>query len=108
MVENATVTFSDPDAYAAGFGDARINLTVTGAGDFKARVTRLKLKDLEIYRCYESLPRIAYIALPPEQLFMWFPVGAVSLKCDGFALRNGDMVLHGRGECTHQRSNGAC
>ena len=108
MAENGTLTFSDPDGYAAGFSDARINLTITGAGDFKARLTRLKLKDLEIYRCYESLPRIAYISLPPEQMFLSFPIGAVSLISDGFALRNGHIVLHGRGERTHQRSNGAC
>jgi hypothetical protein len=108
MAENGTLTFSDPDGYAAGFGDARIRLTITGAGDFKARLTRLKLKDLKIYRCCESLPRIAYISLPPEQMFLSFPLGAVSLISDGFALRNDDIVLHGRGKRTHQRSNGAC
>jgi AraC-like DNA-binding protein len=108
MVENGTLTFSDPDGYAAGFSDARINLTITGAGDFKARLTRLKLKHLKIYLCYESLPRIAYISLRPEQMFLSFPIGAVSLISDGFALRNGHIVLHGRGERTHQRSNGAC
>jgi len=108
MAENGTLTFSDPDGYAAGFGDARVALTITGAGDFKARLTRLKLKDLNIYRCYESLPRIAYISLPPEQMFLSFPVGAESLISDGFALRSDDIVLHGRGERTHQRSNGAC
>ncbi|MGY3621426.1 AraC family transcriptional regulator [Bradyrhizobium sp. USDA 10063] len=108
MAENATVTFSDPDGYAAGFGDARINLTVTGAGDFKARLTRLKLKDLEIYLCCENLPRIAYVSLPPEQMFLSFPVGKASLVSDGFALRNGDMILHGHGQRTHQRSSDAC
>jgi AraC-like DNA-binding protein len=108
MAENGTLTFSDPDGYAAGFGDAHIKLTITGAGDFKVRLTRLKLNDLEVYRCCESLPRIAYISLPPEQMFLSFPVGAVSVISDGFALRNGDMVLHGRGERTHQRSDGAC
>ncbi|WP_375788407.1 helix-turn-helix domain-containing protein [Bradyrhizobium sp. Pha-3] len=108
MAENGTLSFSDPDGYAAGFGDARVNLTITGAGDFKARLTRLKLTDLEIYRCCESLPRIAYISLPPEQMFLSFPVGTVSLISDGFALRNDDIVLHGRGQRTHQRSNEAC
>ena len=108
MAANGTLTFSDPDGYAAGFGDAHINLTITGAGDFKARLTRLKLKDLEVYRCCESLPRLAYISLPPQQMFLSFPVGAASLIFDGFALRNDDIVLHGRGERTHQRSNGAC
>jgi AraC-like DNA-binding protein len=108
MAANGTLTFSDPDGYAAGFSDAHIKLTITGAGDFKARLTRLKLKDLKIYRCCESLPRIAYISLPPQQMFLSFPVGAASLIFDGFALRNDDIVLHGRGERTHQRSNGAC
>jgi AraC-like DNA-binding protein len=108
MAENGTLTFSDPDGYAAEFGDARIDLTITGAGDFKARLTRLKLKDLEIYRCCESLPRIACISLAPELTFLSFPIDAVSLISDGFALRNGHIILHGRGERTHQRSSGAC
>jgi AraC-like DNA-binding protein len=109
MAESAALTFSDPDGYAAGFDDIRINLTITGSGDFKARLTRLKLQHLEIHRCYESLRRIAYISLPPEQIFVSFPVGmAASLISDGSALRNGDFVLHSRGERTIQRSNGAC
>jgi AraC-like DNA-binding protein len=108
MAESGTLTFRDPDGFAAGFGDVRINLTITGAGDFKARMTRLKLQHLVVYRCCESLPRIAYISLPPEKMFLAFPVGKVSLISDGFTLRNGDVVLHGGGQHTHQRSNGAC
>ena len=61
MAESGTFTFSDADGYGCGFGDARINLTITGAGDFEARLTRLKLKHLEVWRYCESLPRIAYI-----------------------------------------------
>ena len=108
MAESGTFTFSDADGYAAGFGDARIDLTITGAGDFEARLTRLKLSHLEACRYCESLSRIAYISLPPEQIFLSFPLGTTSLVSDGFALRNGDMVLHGREESTHQRSDGAC
>jgi AraC-like DNA-binding protein len=109
MMESAALTFNDPDGYAAGFGDVCISLTVTGGGDFEARLARLKLRDLEVHYCCESLRRIAYISLPPEQVFVSFPVGkAASLISDGSALRNGDFVLHGRGERTIQRSNGAC
>jgi AraC-like DNA-binding protein len=109
MAESAALTVSDPDGYAAAFDDIRINLTITGSGDFAARLTRLKLQHLEIRRCCESLRRIAYISLPPEQIFVSFPVGvAVSLISDGFALRNGDFVFHSRGERTFHRSNGAC
>lgn len=107
MAEGDTFTFSDADGYAAGFGNARINLTITGAGDFQARLTRLRLNHLELFRCREILPRIAYISLPPERIFLSFPVGTASLVTDGFMLRNGDMVLHGHGESIHQRSRGA-
>ena len=108
MAESGTLTFSNADGYTAALGDARINLTITGAGDFEARLIRLKLNQLEACRCYESLPRIAYISLPPERMFLSFPLGTTSLVSSGFALRNGDMVLHGRGESTHQRSEDAC
>jgi AraC-like DNA-binding protein len=108
MAEGATLKFSDPDGYAAAFGDVRIKLTITGAGDFKAQLTRLKLKHLEIYRCSESLPRIAYISLPAGPVFLSFPVGKASCSFDGIVLRNGDMVFHSNAERMHQRSGGAC
>lgn len=108
MVETGTLTFGDPDAYAAAISDARVKLTITGAGVFKARLTRLKLEHLEIYQYSESLPRIAYISLLPERIFLSFPVGAASLTCGGFALRSRDMVFHNRGERLHQHSDGEC
>ena len=108
MAESGTVTFTDPDGYAAAFGDTRITLTVTGSGDFEARLTRLKLHHLEVRCCCESLPRIAYISLPAEWIFISFPLGAASLISNGAALRSGDIVLHSRGERMHQRSAAAC
>jgi AraC-like DNA-binding protein len=63
---------------------------------------------VEVYLCCESLPRIAYVSLPAEQMFLSFPLGAASLISDGLVLRNGDVVLHGLGQRTHQRSNDAC
>jgi AraC-like DNA-binding protein len=109
MAESGTRTFSDADGYAAGFGDARISLTITGAGNFEGRLTRLRLNQLEVCRCSESLPHITYISLPPDRIFLSFPLGTMSfLVSDGRALRNGDMVLHARGASTHQRSKAAC
>jgi hypothetical protein len=98
MAEGGTVTFRDPDGYAAAFGDARVNLTTTGAGDFKAQLTRLKLQHLQTYRCRERLPRIAYISLSSARVFVSFPLGKQTPVFGSFALRDGDMVLHGRGE----------
>jgi hypothetical protein len=108
MSERGTQTFGDPDDYAAAFGDARVHLTIMGAGDFTARLTRLKLQHLELYWCRESLPRIAYISLPPERVVLSFPIGGASPLFGGSALRNGNIVLHSRAERMHQRSNGVC
>jgi AraC-like DNA-binding protein len=108
MAEGGTFTFSDPDGYAAAFGDARVNLTITGAGDFTARLTRLKLQSLELYRCRENLPRIAYISFPPERMMLSFPLGGASPIFGGQVLRNDEIVFHSRGERVHQRSNGVC
>ncbi len=108
MSESDTATFNDPDDYAAAFGGARVNLTITGAGDFAARLTRLRLQHLEVYSCCERLPRIAYMSLPDDRTVLSFRVGATSLVFAGVSLRNGDIVFHSRGERTHQRSAGAC
>jgi hypothetical protein len=54
MSEGGTLTFTDPDRYAAAFGGVRLSLTITGAGDFKAQLTRLKLQHSEIYGCRET------------------------------------------------------
>ena len=108
MVKGAIRRFSDPESYAAAFGDARLKLTITGAGDFWARLTRLRSQHLEMYRCRESLPRITYISLPTERVVLSFPIGSASPLFGGAALRNGDVMLHSHGDRMHQRSNGAC
>jgi AraC-like DNA-binding protein len=108
MSGGVRITFGDPDRYAAGFGGVRLNLTITGAGDFKARLTRVKLQHLEIYRCHENLPRISYVSLPPDQIVLSFPLGNASPILDGFSFQNGDIALHDRGGCFHQRSFGDC
>ncbi len=108
MAEGRTLNFNDPDGYAAAFGDARIDLTITGAGDFEAQLIQLKLKHLDVYRCRENVPRIAYISLPLGRILLSFSAGAAFPVFNGFALRSGDMVFHSRGERMHQRSHGPC
>jgi AraC-like DNA-binding protein len=108
MAECGTFTFHDPESYAAAFAGPRTKLTITGAGDFRARLSRLNLKHLEIHWLRENLPRIAYLSLPPERIFLSFPVGKQSPIFAGFACRSGDIVLHSRGEHIHQRSSGEC
>ena len=108
MAESSTFTFNDPDSYAAAFGGPRVNLTITGAGGFRATLSRLNMKQLEVYWLRENLPRIAYLTLPPGRIFLSFPVGRHSPIFAGFACQSGDIVLHSRGGQIHQRSSGEC
>jgi AraC-like DNA-binding protein len=107
MVKNGTATFANPGAYQAEFVDTSVNLIVTGAGDFNARLTRLNLRRLHVLRGRENLPRIAYFSLSPTRVFVSFPASpGPPLTYDGFGLQFGDVVFHSRGERMHQRTDG--
>jgi AraC-like DNA-binding protein len=103
MADGGTFKFSDPEGYAAAFGEIRLNLTITGAGDFGARLTLLKLPHLEFYDCCEDLPRIGYMRLPERQIFLSFPVNRGASTSNGTVLRNGDIVRHARGGRMHHQ-----
>jgi AraC-like DNA-binding protein len=106
MAEGGIFTFSDPDGYAAAFGDIRLNLTITGAGDFRAQLTLVKLRHLEFYQCREDLPRIAYMTLPRRQIFLSLSAGNMVSTFNGYFSRNGDIILHARGRSMHHRFDG--
>ena len=99
-------TFADPSDCECGFDGSRVQLTVTGSGEFKARLTWLRLRHLRVLRVCEELPYIAYVSLPPSRIFFSFPTGEAPLIWDGIELRPGDIVFHSRGERMHQRTTG--
>ena len=105
--EYGTATFADTSDCQCAFGGGRVQLTVTGGGEFKARLTSLHLGHLQLLRGCEKSPRIAFVSLPPSRVFVSFPTGEASLIWDGIELRPGDFVFHSRGERMHQRTTGA-
>jgi len=108
MAERSISRFDDPGAYDAAFGDVGVNLAITGPGDFEAELLLLKLDHLVIMRLRESLPRIACISLAAGRVFLSFPVGRVSLECDGFTFQSDQIAFHGPGQQVHQLSSRKC
>jgi AraC-like DNA-binding protein len=105
MPTSGTSTCSDPDDYQSKVRGARINLVFAGGGDFRARLTWVELRHLHLLRGKENLPRIAYISLASERVFVAFSTHRdPSPIWGGVRLRPGDIVLHGRGERIHQRT----
>jgi AraC-like DNA-binding protein len=108
MTGSGTAIFTDPADYQAGIGGASVNLVLTGRGDFRARLTWLKLRHLHLFRGRESLPRVAFISLMPARAFASFPVRAdAPMVCSGVEVRCGDIVFHSRGERTYHWTKGA-
>ena len=107
MARSGTATFVDPAEYGASTGGARINITVTGGGNFNARLTWSALDHIFLLHGRENLPRIGFVTLPPKQAFVSFPTNTGSLLTyGGSVLQFGDLMFHSCGERTHQRING--
>jgi AraC-like DNA-binding protein len=107
MRGSGTATFSDPDDYAASVSGARINLVLTGHGEFKARLTSVKLPHLHLLHGRENLARVAYVSPAPESIFVVFPNEFRPPPIwNGVELQTRHIALHGRGAGMHQRTTG--
>jgi hypothetical protein len=107
MAASGTAAFDNPADYQAAFDGPSLKLTLTGGGNFKARLTWLNLRYLRVVRGRENLPRIAYISLPPERVVFSFPTGTTPAVWSGLKLRFGDILfLRSRGQRTHQWTAG--
>jgi AraC-like DNA-binding protein len=109
MIGCGTATFTDPDDYRASVPGAAIDLVLTGSDRFRARVTWVNMRRLNLVRLEESVARVAAVSLAPTRLFVSFPLNRdPGPVWNGKTLRRGEMVLHRRGEHFHQRTAGPC
>jgi AraC-like DNA-binding protein len=108
MPGSGTRTFLEPDHYEASLRQAHIDVVIALVPKFKARLTWAELHDLQVLRCEEEFPRVAYVCLGPQLSFVTFPAHFGSLPVwGGTELRLGEIVLHGRGERLHQSTPGS-
>jgi AraC-like DNA-binding protein len=108
MTAIGTAVFTNPDDYGAGIEDASLDLVLTGHGDFKARLTWVKLQHLQLFRSSENVQRIAYVSLAPVRTFVSFPLTSPSPSVwNGVQVRPGDVVIHSPGERAHQWTKSA-
>ena len=107
MPGGGTRTFLDPDHYEASLRDAQVEAIIVTRGHFRARLTLAELHHLQILRCEEDSPRVAYMRLAPRLAVVTFPINSASLPVwRGVELQAGDIVFHGRGERFHQLAPG--
>jgi AraC-like DNA-binding protein len=107
MPGSGTRTFLEPDHYEASLRRTQIEIVIAPSSKFKARLTWAELHDLQVLRCEEDFPRVAYVCLGPQLSFVTFPAHSGPLPIwGGTELRPGEIVFHGRGERLHQSTPG--
>jgi len=108
MPGSGTRTFLEPDHYEASLRQTQIEILITPNSKFKARLTWAELHDLQVLRCEEDLPRVAYVCLAPQLSFVTFPAHSGPLPIwGGTELGPGEIVFHGRGDRLHQATPGS-
>ncbi len=107
MPRAGNVTFTDPDDFRASVPGATIDLVFSGDGQFRARVTSLELPHVRLGEIHEWLPRIGFVALAPDPVFVSFAIRSTARRTwRGTGLEWGDLVLHAGGESFHERCGG--
>ena len=98
---------TDAEGYQATLHDM-LDLVVLHPRNFHARLTWVDLPHLQLLRANESSARVAFLRLPPEQVFVYFPTrrGPV-LVHGGLEVQLGDLIWHGHDGPTHQRTTAA-
>jgi hypothetical protein len=108
MPSSAVRAFTDPDDYAATIRGGIVELTVTGRGDFSAKLTRVDLPRLWLQRFSENLPRVVHAANMPGRAMVQFRTGpGPSLSLGGLEIGPTTVLRHGQADTYHHRSSGS-
>src|SRR6516225_5996508 len=108
MPSSAVRTFSDPDDYAASIRNTKAEVTVTGRGQFTAKIISIGLHRLWMQRFSDNLPRVGHSAATTGRVIISFRTHpGPSLLWGSVEMHPTNIVRHGEGESTFQRSSGS-
>ena len=108
MPSSAVRTFTDPDDYAASIRATSAEMTVTARGKFSAKLIRIDLHRLWTQRFFDNLARLAHsAAVSGRATFSFRTQPGPSLLWGGAEMLPTNIVRHGEGASTFQRSSGS-
>ena len=108
MPGGGTRTFLDPDHYEASLREAQIEVVIISRGKFRARLSWAELHHLQVLRCEEDSPRVAFVHFAPRHTFVTFPTHSAPLPVwRGAEFQAGEIMFHGLDERLHQLTPGS-
>jgi AraC-like DNA-binding protein len=110
MPGSTVSVFGKPDEYETALRAAgRVDLLITGCGEFRAHLTGIALDHMTLLSGKETVSRIAFIRLGSRMVRVSLPIrDGASLFWGGIAARPGEIVTHGPGHSLHERTDGPC
>ena len=110
MPSSVTSVFSEAEDFAAALrAEGCLSLLVTGAGQFRARLTQVALLGLRLSATDEQLPRIALVAVPADTILVSLPRGRGPAPIlGGITIGAGEIMTLGAGQRLHLRTDGPC
>jgi hypothetical protein len=107
MPSSAVRTFTDPDDYAASIRATNAEFTVTGRGQFTAKLIGIDLHRLWMQRAFDNLPRISHPTnIAGRATFSFRTTPGPSLLTDGLQMQPTNIVRHSEGQNYYRRSSG--
>jgi hypothetical protein len=107
MPSSAVRTFSDPDDYAAAIRQGTVEMTITGRGQFSAKLVQITLHRLWMQRFSDSLPRVSHIAGWGGRAVIGFRTyPGPNLVASGVEMQPTNIVRYSEGQSYHRYSSG--
>jgi AraC-like DNA-binding protein len=110
MPSSVTSVFSEAEDFEAALrAEGCLALLVTGAGQFRARLTQVALHRLRLTAAEEQLSRLAFVAVPADMILVLLARGRVSAPVwGGVRLGTDEIMTLGAGQRLHMRTDGPC
>jgi AraC-like DNA-binding protein len=108
MPGSVTSVFSEPSDFEAALREeGSLGLLITGRGQFRARLTQVKLHRMRLSAAEEQLSRIAFVAVPADLILVSLPIGRRPAPIwGGIGMPAGEIVTLGPGQRVHARTDG--
>jgi hypothetical protein len=108
MPGSVTSVFSEPGDFEAALREeGGLGLLITGRGQFRARLTQVKLHRLRLSAAEEELSRIAFVAVPADLILVSLPIaGRPAPIWGGIEMRASEIMTLGPGQRVHARTDG--